>query len=354
MKKLLAIAILGAAVASCSDDDTVPVADTGATDTGMSDAGDGDASMDDDAVADAGAEDTSMGEDTSTADAGAASCDEPDPIDPSIDTTPDPECAADWVVFVEGTIVDGTGAPVECAFSQLCVRGPGALTANCLQPERTGPNGTFRVTVPNVARCTESGAMRVLVPNESFATAYCHVEPSGEAVTDTQEIVLYATDALPNKPELGDSAMARDVEFPGGLTVSITPDEMGFGSQGASNYEALEATIVDPTDERLCFLGDSAPSRLWAFSPEANVNEAGTFSFRIANDDGLESGALVDLYVLGGLGTTLGTGEELAEGEWEVIGTAAVSEDGTEIVGNVRGQGIPVFTFFGYAPQGGM
>ena len=354
MKNALMMVLLSAAMVACSDDDgPVLPTDTGGEGSGTQDAGaEADAGPAEDASNTDAGEPGDAGEaDVSTEDTGAPSCEGPGPLDDSIDTTPAGDCTADWVVFVEGTIIDSEGAPLECAFSQLCVRGPGALSANCLQPERTGPEGTFRITVPNAARCTESGAMRVLVPNASYATAYCDLVPSGEAVTNVGEVVLFATQELTDKPEVGDADAARDVVFPGGLTVSITPSEMGFGTQGVANYEALEATVVDPSDERLCFLEDTAPSRMWAFSPEANVNEASTFSFRIANDDGLAAGATVDIFVLGGLGTTLGTGEELAEGAWEVVGTATVSEDGAEIVGNVRGQGIPVFTFLGYAPQ---
>lgn len=352
MRRFTLLPMLVLALAACGDDETSP---SGDGDTGAGgDAGTTDTVSDGSGMSDVGGEDAG-GEDTAEADATEdvedPGCPAPGPLDDTIDTTPDDACAADWVVFVEGTITDEAGAPIECAFTQMCVRGGGRGELLCLNPVRSGPDGTYRVTIPTSARCVAEGSMRILVPGEDRATTYCHVEPSGDALTDAGEMRLYATERVTDLPAFGDATEAREVTFGGGLVVDVQPDLIGFGTEAQDRYEALASVQLDPADPSLCFLGDTQPTALWAFSPEANVSEANSFSVRMPNEGDLAPGTVVDLYALGGLGTTGPDGREIAETEWAVVGTATVSEDGSEIVGDAADGGLPVFSFFGYAPQ---
>jgi hypothetical protein len=337
-------------LAACGDDEPVT---TPGTDSGTSaDAATGDA----DGMTDAG-EDATMsdaGEDAAPVedvapDVPELECESPGPIDPSVDTTPDPACGVDWVVFVEGTIADDAGQPVECAFTQLCLRGEGRGDVVCLQPVRTGPDGAYRVDVPSQTRCVREGSMRILVPGEDRATTYCHIEPSEGAVTDAGTLSLYSTTRVAELPPYGDGAMVRDIAFDGGLVIEVQPEHLGFGTEAEERYGNLASVRLDPADPSLCFLEDTSPLGLWAFSPEANVSEDNTFTVRFPNDSALDAGTVVDIYVLGGLGTTNRDGGEIAEASWEVVGTATVSEDGSEIVGLAENGGVPILSFLAYA-----
>ena len=93
--------------AACGDDTTTP---TTATPDVAADTSDAATTPDAvaDAVADADSPDAAPTVDVET-DVPDPGCESPGPIDTSVDTTPDPTCGADWVVFVEGTIVDDAG-----------------------------------------------------------------------------------------------------------------------------------------------------------------------------------------------------------------------------------------------------
>lgn len=336
-------------LAACGDDTTSPT--TTAPDV-AADTSDATATPDAaaDAVADADSPDAAPTVDVET-DVPDPGCESPGPIDTSVDTTPDPTCGADWVVFVEGTIVDDAAEPIECAFTQLCLRGEGRGEVVCLQPVRTGPDGAYRVDVPTQTRCVREGSMRILVPGEDRATTYCHIEPTEGAVTQAGTFSLYSTTRVAELPAFGDATEIRDVTFDGGLVIEIQPEHLGFGTEAEERYTNLASVKLDPADPSLCFLEDTAPIGLWAFSPEANIAEDNTFTVRFPNEAALAAGTIVDIYALGGLGTTGPDGGEIAEAEWLVVGTATVSDDGTEIVGLADDGGVPILSFLGYALQ---
>lgn len=261
-----------------------------------------------------------------------------------IDFTPDPECGADWVVQVDGAIVDDAGEQVAGAKAQLCVRldsVDGRLV--CLRPEDAGDDGTFTIVAPPSARCVGGGSMRVFAPGSTLATTYCHIETeaAGGRLTLAEPIVLFETDAAEALPAYGDPDAARAVTLGGGFELpEFVPSELGF-TFDESAYANLGARRVDPATEGLCFVSAEVDG-LWAFRVEANVD--GALDFRFPNTDGYAAGARVDLYVLGGLETRLEDGSTVSETEFVRYGAATVSEDG----GWVEGR-IPAFTWLGYA-----
>lgn len=266
------------------------------------------------------------------------------PADTVIDVTPDPSCEVDWVVFVEGGAVTDTGEPAADASAQLCVR-IGAPDGNlvCLRPEPTDAGGRYSIVVPESARCAGGGSMHVYDYDGTVAPMYCHVDTTtdGGTLVIEEPTVLFETDAVADLPAWGDPAVARAITFPGGLEVAeFVPRSLGLLFTEVE-YANLGARRVDPGADGLCFLTEPVDA-LWAFRVEADVK--GSFGVRVPNDLAYPAGAIVDLYVLGGIETTLPGGAPLAETEWKRYGQGAVTEDGGWIVGD-----LPALTWFGYA-----
>jgi hypothetical protein len=86
---------------------------------------------------------------------------------------------------------------------------------------------------------------------------------------------------------------------------------------------------------------------LYAFGPETDVAGDG-FGVSLPNDLGLAGGATANLYILGGLSTTVGT-ESVEEGEWHLYGQGTVSADGSRIIAEGV-NGLPYLSWLGVAP----
>ena len=251
----------------------------------------------------------------------------PDP-DPIVceDLTPDPSCAGRWVVGVRGAIAETDGTPIEGAFAQLCARTAPDDALFCLSPAMSGADGRFTVVAPEEIRCLGRAAMRVLAPGRMFATTYCPVELAGSSapvVEVGEPYELFSVDAA-SAPLRDDETVVRDVVFDGGVTLSLAPDALV-----GDDYDELAGARVDIADA-VCL--PIAVDAAYAFAPEGPI-ETGA-SVVIDNDLGLAPGAMVDLFVLGGLETRLSDGTLVEEGELAMFGTATVSADGTRIVGD--------------------
>jgi len=338
MIRIAQLGVLSALIfLGCSGDDPQPApfgADTN-LDTSEGDAPSPDAAQGDGAMVDSSPLD-SGGADTAPADTAEE--------DVELDFTPDPDCEADWVVLVNGQVIDNSSAPIDEAKVQLCLH-IGSPDGNliCLRPEDSAADGSFSIIVSNSVRCVGGGAMRVFVPGSNLATTYCHIDTSAEGgiLNIAEPIVLFETDDAGTLPAYGDPASPRSVDLGAGFEVpEFVPDALGF-TFTEETYNNLGARRVSPEEAGLCFV-DGAVDGLIAFRIEANVEEA--FDFRMANDSEYDPGATVNLFLLGGLETKLEDGTPVAETAWEQYGTATVSEDGVWIEGR-----IPAFTWLGYA-----
>lgn len=261
-----------------------------------------------------------------------------------LDLTRDPVCPADvaWVGEVVGDVVDESGAPVDNAIAQMCVRTHGGLFL-CLQPTPTASDGSFHVVVAENARCADRATLRILVPQENRGTLYCNValsvtEPSLELAAP---FVMIETAAPSERPALGDEDAARTVVFADGLEVDVTPGAMLF----PDDYDRLAARALSVADVPACML-EGAPSfdGVYAFSPESELSDA-SFAMRIPNSAGLSNGADVELWLLGGLSTSLADGTRVEEGVWERFGTGTVSGP---VIDVPAPQGLPSFNWFGW------
>lgn len=327
MKKLILASLLASLTAyGCGDDEET-------VDTGTQDAGT-------DTTAD------TTGDTPEDADMGGADADvvEPDIVeDNGPDVDPRDACEVDWLELATGTTVDDSGTPIEGAKAQLCVH-IGSPEGNliCLRPEDTDENGTFSITTPNSTRCVSNGSMRVFKPGAPLATTYCPIDLANESGTLTLEepVVLFATEAVESLPPYGDADDAREIVFPGGVEIAeFVPSQLGFEFTEEA-YNNLGAIRVEPGTDGLCFV-DGDIDGLIAFTVEANLERS--TGFRLANVDAYDAGATVELFVLGGLQTTVDGGEHVPETEFRQYGEGTVSDDGMWIVGQ-----LPAFTWLGY------
>ena len=328
MKKLILASLIASVSAiGCSDDDSTDP-DSGTPDTGT------------DVVQDPGTDTTEV----DTAPDVVADVEPDVVVDTGPDVDPREACEVDWVEEARGSVIDDSGAPVEAAKAQLCVH-IGAPDGNliCLRPEDTAEDGTFAIITPNSTRCVSNGSMRVFKPSSTLATTYCPIDTASdeEGILEIADsVVLFETDPVADLPAYGDPLAARAITFPVGLTIEeFVPDQLGFEFTEDA-YGNLGAIRVAPETPGTCFV-DGPIDGLIAFTVEANLERS--IAFTLDNVDGYDAGASIDLFVLGGLQTTVDGGEHVAETDWMHYGQGTVSGDGATIAGR-----IPAFTWLGY------
>jgi hypothetical protein len=266
-----------------------------------------------------------------------------DPIPPTCEVgTP--------LLTVSGRVLDENGNVVPTARGQVCVRTAPENNLICLRPEPVNAEGRFVVQVPSNAGCVASAVMRIFSTDEpSWTPMYCEAEVSewtvGYDLQLPETYVLWETRAALARAARPADDERGTVTFDGGLQVDIRPSALALG---VDTYDALRARALDPSSDGLCFLPAEGPEilGLWGFGPESNVNDE-LFPVRIPNTANLAPSTAIDLYVLGGLGTTTTRFDGgVEEGQWERFGGGTVDETGEFIVSD---QGMPAFTWFGYA-----
>mgnify|MGYP001579359529 CR=1 FL=1 len=243
------------------------------------------------------------------------------------DRTPDPSCAAHWVVGVTGRIVTSAGEPVENGRAQLCVRVAPDETLVCLLPPRTDANGEFAIVLPEELRCVNRAAMRAIAPARPLATTYCPIDfvVGNEPIVDLGAAYVLHPVVAATVPPVGDEIAQRDVTFADGLVLTLAPVDL----PSVAEYEGLSGAPVSVSATE-CFSRGSTFDGAYAFNPEAEVVAGAAVS--IPNEAGLAPGAIVDLFVLGGLETRLIDGSSVEEGVLAAFGPATVTADGARIV----------------------
>jgi hypothetical protein len=277
-----------------------------------------------------------------------AACTQPDTT-PTSEPGParDPSCGASakWVTSISGTVLDDSGAPVPCAKAQVCVRAGKPVRLTCLRPVTTAQDGTFTIPVGTEVQCMASATLRLFAPGQPLATTYCGVDLASEGDISLAETGrLFRLKQPENAPAFCDQSVAQSVSLDGGLSVEVVPALL---SDPAGDLPELLAAKVDPAATGLCFLGSEAPALLYAFGPEVDIAGDG-FAFSLPNNLGLAAGATANLFILGGLSTTVGT-ESIKEGEWHLYGQGTVSPDGSRILAE-GDNGLPYLSWLGVTP----
>jgi hypothetical protein len=269
-------------------------------------------------------------------DAQRSMCEEPPPVrdpilDPGpglagIDRTADPGCTGQWVVGVEGRVEDPAGVGIPGARTQICVLPVGGSLL-CLLPPTTDASGAFEAVVTDpAARCAERITMRVLLPASINATSYCELEltPTDAVVSLTDPLVVFGLERPACLPPEGDPTEPRTVTLADGLElVGLRPEQIHDYDQLAAARHDLGGQCMLRRAPAGDFLG------AYGLRPETDVD--GGVGVRIPNATGLAAGASVDLYLLGGLASSLADGTAVEEGEWARFGTGTVSGDGRTI-----------------------
>lgn len=261
----------------------------------------------------------------------------------AIDRTPDPACTeGTWVVGAKGRVLDEMGEPVADAGVQLCLETQDE-DGVCLSPAFTNARGEFEVIASELYRCWTDGRLRLLAPTLDYATTYLKMDLSAvvDAVIEVgAEGTVYRTPPAETLPPVGDELSARDVEFEGGLRLSVVPESLF-----SLHYEDLGARRFSPSELPAPFAFDGEPLAVWALSPETALTSGAKFDVSVDNTFGLAAGAEVELHLMGGIGSFLESGEAIPEGEFMRIGTMRVSADGQRVE-SLPGEGLSYFSWF--------
>ncbi|MBN1946038.1 MAG: hypothetical protein JW797_10200 [Bradymonadales bacterium] len=278
--------------------------------------------------------------------------DQGDRIDPLVDADPDmASCAlctaGSCLAYLTGEVEDEEATPIAQAIAQLCVRVAPSGTLRCLMPSTTEEDGSFAILIPEGIHCLEQAVLRVVLPYAQTTSLYCEIElpQSGGILHLAEPLVLYETTPATTMPTGGEADQVHTVVFADGLEVEVIPERFWAGEE---EYTTLASRHFGSEIPEFCFLKDApALIGLYGFSPEAEVDEP-SFAMRIPNHSGLDAGTTVDLYLLGGLNTTLGEDEVIGEGEWVRYGQGTVNGAGT-FIDVPFDPGLPHFLWLGYA-----
>jgi hypothetical protein len=263
-----------------------------------------------------------------------------------IDPTPTGPCGADWAIGVTGRVTDTAGGGLVGARTQLCVTTPTNFL--CLTPPTTDESGAFDIgIVDESARCIVSAVMRTTLFTDRYATTYCDIDlpPVDGVHVIIDPIVLHRVTPPSCLPERGDAEMPRTITFADGLAlVDLRPEQIS-----SSYYGEFAAAQIDLTGT--CML-DHAPAEgldaTWGLRPDVSVRDG--VAVRLPNVTGLAAGSKVDLYVMGGLGTSLADDTPVEEGHWARYGTGTVNADATLIESDPDAL-LPALTWVGYRAQ---
>ena len=303
----------------------------------------------------AGGDGSGTAADTSPTDGsgGDAGCDGPATAPAPVSNDPRPSSctgSTTWITAVQGKVTAPDGTPMGCVKAQMCLHtGKPDFQFACLRPVDTAQDGSFTIDVPDGNRCIASASLHIFAPQQPYSASFCPLQLGSRDGhrTISEPFQLFPVSGASSLPPLGDEEAAREVEFEGGLRVTVTPGRM---ESGDDTYPALAASAVDPTSAGLCFFTpDVAPTLLYAFAPEVLVQQP-SFDFSVPNTTGAAAGATFGVYILGGLDTTLASGDKLPESTWGRAGTATVSADGTTITGT-GANGLPYLSWFGLVAE---
>jgi len=245
---------------------------------------------------------------------------------------------------VRGAVLGEGGKVFPHASAQLCLWLPDTR-ALCLQPVATDAAGGFAVQVPESLRCIERAALRVASSDAPVASLYCPIASPTASQLSLAPFVLGALPPATTLPAEGNPDTPRKVVFDDGLELIVTPSLL---LADIGSYARLGGRRVALGGAPPCFLPPTVHLEgLYAFSVEGDID--GAFPVRIPNITLLPPGTIVDLYVLGGLGSTLRDGLLRDEGELRRFGQAHVSANGSFIEGGEAAAGLPCLTWLAYS-----
>ena len=251
------------------------------------------------------------------------------------------------VVSIGGSAVDDDGNGMSGVIVIACLGFPdGGET--CLNPVWSGDDGGFTVTVPASKQCVSRVALRALTGQDDKLIVACPLDTGDGGDIDLPDPLRILTMPEPTRQSLGDTSVPHTVSIDDGATLTIIPDDIDSYDYG---YEQTRLLAWDADAYGWpCFIdAENPPLALYALLPEVNISGPDGAHMTFPNTAGLDAGARVTVYALGGVGTHLFDDTPVKEGRWVAVGSATVSADGMTISTDA-GKGLPFLTWTGYYP----
>ncbi len=256
-----------------------------------------------------------------------------DVINPGDDVRPD-TCGSDkhFNVLLSGRIVRD-GAPVPGGVIQVCsVRSEEDIL--CLIPKLADASGEFSLTLAldgNGGRCNDRLKLRAYDVNTPGASTFYSMLESDDIEVALGDLPLNEGEAPSLHPKLCDEGDSRSVDFDSGLGLDIIPANVEFLTGALDKclgYSGLSAREVSPAMQNgLFYYDDISPDTLWAFSPEIDVL-SDSIPIHFPNTINAGGSDVVEVYVYGGVKTTLSDNTLMDQGKWAMVGEASLNEDG--------------------------
>ena len=262
------------------------------------------------------------------------------------------EPGPDWVcvTHVTGTVVGETSAAVHDVLMTAC--GPGGC-----EPDYTDTSGAFTIEVgfpilvddwSIIPHGREDGKMVYYFPLNADAPGPT-IDMGTLVLLDTpaggEELVVRSD--MNGAPAQTVTHNGVTMEVPDGVRVDLDFEDVSLGPEG-KRFRAKRIpaehfdTLVPPTTNAVAAYAFTPFDA--AFKIEAMPLESGTVRITLPNDGALPANSAVEILQHGSF--IVGT---LPPGDWEVVATATVSSDGTQIVMDA-GEGIAFLTWLAVRP----
>ena len=217
-------------------------------------------------------------------------------------------CDATYLEKVSGTVLDYQRRPVSAAKAQVCVYTP-TKDSICIGPVETDDNGRWTIALPNDFRCVVKGSSRVVDPGGNRVTDVCGFNASTTSDLDLGDMVLTEGTHEWTKDDL-------TLTHADGVTLV-------FDHQDAlDNVNADIEVALDFNVSETCFGNRYRSNYRVAITPEGWADGI-TLSALPAGQ--LPDGAIVDIFLIGGLYSELPNGEILSQGDTWHFTTATVA-----------------------------
>ena len=272
-------------------------------------------------------------------------CTVPDAIDEEV---PVVDLGPDYLKRLEGTVLDADGNPIVDLFVQPCTYVAGEAACHKAKSNSLG-EFVLELDPPR-----QISALHIRFVTDVFTPLNCHYDLADMPMENNVAVFTepFVLRAMPEAGVLVPMEVDVPVELAGdGLSVTVSPDDWlgGVWEDTTVRIMAYPLDLQTP-----CFIhGDNMPDGLYAMTPDwLGFQVPGGLEVKFDNTAGLAPGDQVDLFVVGGLDTSIkpldgsdhilvGTGAEYP------LGTGTVNEDGSKIVSD-PGAGMPGLGWIGW------
>lgn len=217
-------------------------------------------------------------------------------------------CAAHAVTSVSGSIVEANNDTLGGARVQPCIiRGDGVWL--CLAPTDSDETGHFERGFDGDNACMQKLAIRItgpVVEGIRYSTAYCQASLADNPAVGIGTAHLVRVSAPSN-------VTGTTAHYASGLELEIGAED-GEPSELLSSFDGASIGCGNIGTDALAIV---------SFAPEGILRD--TRIKRVPLPSDVADGAMVGIYVLGGLATYRADGTRVDEGELDLVGMGAAS-----------------------------